>query len=142
MGVSPFSLLGSGSNFFRSNEAKPLISISFMILSTICFVAVTVVVKFNGPVVPAAEAAFLRYIAGLVIIAPFLWSSFRMGSKKDLNPAFSSFEIFSNYGLIRHGEMALKTVNFYGCKVMACSTKMLRVFMRDRYSFGILNSMA
>ena len=97
MGVSPFSLLGSGSNFFRSNEAKPLISIIFMILSTICFVAVTVVVKFNGPVVPAAEAAFLRYIAGLVIIAPFLWSSFRMGSKKDLNPAFSSFEMFSNW---------------------------------------------
>ena len=97
MGVSPFSLLGSGSNFFRSNEAKPLISIIFMILSTICFVAVTVVVKFNGPVVPAAEAAFLRYIAGLVIIAPFLWSSFRMGSKKDLSPAFSSFEIFSNW---------------------------------------------
>ena len=97
MGVSPFSLWGSGSNFFRSNEAKPLISIIFMILSTICFVAVTVVVKFNGPVVPAAEAAFLRYIAGLVIIAPFLWSSFRMGSKNDLNPTFSSVEIFSNW---------------------------------------------
>ena len=97
MGVSPFSLLGSGSNFFRSNEAKPLISIIFMILSTICFVAVTVVVKFNGPVVPAAEAAFLRYIAGLVIIAPFLWSHFRMGGKKDLSPVFSSVEIFSNW---------------------------------------------
>ena len=97
MGVSPFSLLGSGSNFFRSNEAKPLISIIFMILSTFCFVAVTVVVKFNGPVVPAAEAAFLRYIAGLVIIAPFLWSHFRMGGKKDLSPVFSSVEIFSNW---------------------------------------------
>ena len=68
-----------------------------MILSTICFVAVTVVVKFNGPVVPAAEAAFLRYIAGLVIIAPFLWSHFRMGGKKDLSPVFSSVEIFSNW---------------------------------------------
>ena len=55
-----------------------------MILSTICFVAVTVIVKFNGPVVPAAEAAFLRYLAGLIMFVPFFYMTF-FGFRDDVN---------------------------------------------------------
>ena len=73
MGISPFSILGSGSYLSPSKTVKPILSIAFMIFSTLCFVAVTVIVKLNGPVVPASEAAFLRYVAGLVMFIPFFY---------------------------------------------------------------------
>jgi drug/metabolite transporter (DMT)-like permease len=43
-----------------------------MLVSGVLFVGVNAVVKHVGSAVPPAEAAFLRYLFGLVLIAPFL----------------------------------------------------------------------
>ncbi|TDK41428.1 DMT family transporter [Antarcticimicrobium luteum] len=43
-----------------------------MLFTGLCFVAVTALVKFLGPRIPAAEAAFLRYALGLVFLLPML----------------------------------------------------------------------
>lgn len=42
-----------------------------MIASGVCFIAVTAIIKHAGQAVPAAEAAFLRYLMGLVFLLPF-----------------------------------------------------------------------
>ena len=51
---------------------KPLSGIFWMLVTGLCFVAVTALVKYMGPRVPPAEAAFLRYILGLVFLLPML----------------------------------------------------------------------
>lgn len=43
-----------------------------MLVTGLCFVAVTALVKIMGPRVPAPQAAFLRYLLGLVFILPML----------------------------------------------------------------------
>ena len=49
---------------------NPLAGILWMFLTGLCFVAVNVIVKHVGGAVPAPEAAFLRFVAGLVFLAP------------------------------------------------------------------------
>ncbi len=43
-----------------------------MLVTGVNFVAVTALVKYLGPRVPAAEAAFLRYLLGLVFLIPMI----------------------------------------------------------------------
>lgn len=45
-----------------------------MFVTGMCFVAVTALVKYMGPGVPPAEAAFIRYAIGLVFVLPVLRS--------------------------------------------------------------------
>jgi len=52
--------------------ARPVAGILWMLLTGLCFVAVTALVKFLGPRIPAPEAAFLRYSLGLVFLLPML----------------------------------------------------------------------
>ncbi len=47
-----------------------------MVVTGLLFVLVTALVKYLGPRIPAAEAAFLRYALGLVLLIPML-KSFR-----------------------------------------------------------------
>lgn len=51
---------------------RPLAGILWMILTGLCFVAVTAIVKHLGDAVPAAEGAFLRYVLGLVFLLPMI----------------------------------------------------------------------
>ena len=51
---------------------RPLQGILWMIATGLCFVAVTAVVKHAAQDIPAAEAAFLRYLLGLVFLLPAL----------------------------------------------------------------------
>ncbi len=51
---------------------RALIAIGWMALTGLCFVAVTGIVRWLGPAVPAPEAAFLRYLFGFVMLLPFL----------------------------------------------------------------------
>ena len=46
--------------------------ILWMVLSGLCFVAVTAVVKHAAQDMPAAQAAFLRYLLGLVFLLPLV----------------------------------------------------------------------
>jgi drug/metabolite transporter (DMT)-like permease len=55
----------------NSNE-NPVKGVIWMLVTGLCFVAVTALVKFLGPRVPPAEAAFLRYLLGLVFLLPMI----------------------------------------------------------------------
>lgn len=54
--------------------SRPIQGILWMMSTGLCFIAVTAVVKHAGQDLPAAEAAFLRYLLGLVFLLPFLRS--------------------------------------------------------------------
>lgn len=49
---------------------RPLTGIFWMLVTGFCFLAVTALVKYMGPRLPAAEAAFIRYAMGLVVLLP------------------------------------------------------------------------
>ena len=50
--------------------SRPVAGIAWMIFTGFCFVTVTALVKTLGGRIPAAEAAFLRYLLGLVFLIP------------------------------------------------------------------------
>lgn len=51
---------------------RPVAGILWMLVTGANFVAVTAIVKYVGSSLPAAEAAFLRYLLGLVFLIPML----------------------------------------------------------------------
>lgn len=52
--------------------SSPGVGILWMLVTGLCFVAVTAIVKHVGGRIPPVEAAFLRYLLGLVFILPML----------------------------------------------------------------------
>ena len=59
--------------------ARPVAGIVWMLITGAQFVAVTAVVKHVGSAIPAPQAAFLRYLIGLVFFLPFLGAMWRAG---------------------------------------------------------------
>lgn len=55
-----------------AQASKPVLGIFWMVMTGLCFVAVTALVKHVGDAIPAAEAAFLRYVLGLVFLVPMI----------------------------------------------------------------------
>lgn len=51
---------------------KPLVGAAWMLLTGLCFVAVTALVKHGAQNLPAAQSAFLRYLLGLVFLIPMI----------------------------------------------------------------------
>ena len=51
---------------------NPLMGVLWMFVTGACFVAVTAIVKYIGSDVPPAQAAFLRYVLGLVFLIPMI----------------------------------------------------------------------
>ena len=49
---------------------RPLVGVSWMIVSGLMFVATTATVKYVGDRLPAAQMSFLRYLTGLVFVLP------------------------------------------------------------------------
>lgn len=49
---------------------RPVVGIFWMLITGLCFVSVTALVKIMGPRLPSAEAAFLRYGLGLIFLLP------------------------------------------------------------------------
>jgi drug/metabolite transporter (DMT)-like permease len=60
----------------QTHAQNPLAGIFWMFVTGLLFVAVTALVKYMGPRIPPAEAAFIRYAVGLVFILPMI-STFR-----------------------------------------------------------------
>lgn len=52
--------------------SRPLMGIFWMLVTGVFFIMVTALVKWMGPRLPAAEAAFIRYALGLVFLLPTL----------------------------------------------------------------------
>lgn len=48
-----------------------------MFVTGLCFVCVTVIVRYIGPRIPAAESAFIRYLAGTVLLIPVYYRIYR-----------------------------------------------------------------
>ena len=53
-----------------------------MLLTGVCFVAVMVTVKFLSKELPTIQAAFFRYLFGLIIILPLIGFQFKKKDKK------------------------------------------------------------
>lgn len=51
---------------------NPLKGVFWMVMTGLCFVAVTALVKYLGDRIPPAESAFLRYLLGLVFLIPMI----------------------------------------------------------------------
>ena len=56
----------------KLNPSRHRAGIFWMFVTGLCFVAVTALVKHMGSRVPPAEAAFLRYLLGLIFLLPML----------------------------------------------------------------------
>ncbi len=59
--------------------SRPLAGILWMLVSGLCFVAVTGIVRYLGTDLPAAQSAFLRFAWGALFLAPTLWPILRAG---------------------------------------------------------------
>ena len=79
-----------------SIHSNPMHGIFWMLVTGVCFVAVTALVKYMGQSVPPAQAAFLRYVLGLVFLLPFASSLLRA------RPTRRQWVLFSTRGLC-HG---------------------------------------
>ncbi len=55
-----------------AEQNRPLAGVFWMVLTGLCFVAVTAIVKHVGDDIPAAQSAFLRYALGLVFLLPMI----------------------------------------------------------------------
>lgn len=56
----------------KTIQSSPVMGVFWMVVTGILFVLVTVLVKYLGPRIPAAESAFLRYALGLVLLIPMI----------------------------------------------------------------------
>ncbi len=55
-----------------SEPHSPALGIFWMLVTGVCFIMVTALVKIMGPRIPPGEAAFIRYAMGLVFVLPTL----------------------------------------------------------------------
>ena len=60
------------SNTSESPSQSPVLGVFWMLVTGLLFVAVTGVVRYVGTELPAAQAAFLRYVLGLVFLIPMI----------------------------------------------------------------------
>jgi drug/metabolite transporter (DMT)-like permease len=56
----------------KTNATQPVAGIFWMLVTGLCFIAVTALVKYMGTSLPSAQMAFLRYLLGLVFLLPAL----------------------------------------------------------------------
>jgi len=52
--------------------SRPVAGILWMLVTGLCFVTVTALVKFMGVGIPPAESAFLRYVIGSLFLLPIV----------------------------------------------------------------------
>jgi drug/metabolite transporter (DMT)-like permease len=72
---------------------RPLTGIFWMLVTGVCFIMVTALVKTMGPRLPPGEAAFIRYAMGLVFLLPSL------GALRDAHLTKRQWTLFSIRGL-------------------------------------------
>ena len=72
-----------------------------MLITGMCFVAVTALVKFLGDRLPPAEMAFLRYLLGLVFLLPML------GSMRRTHISTRMWGLFAARGVVHSGAVIL-----------------------------------
>ncbi|MFV0387098.1 DMT family transporter [Paracoccus sp. (in: a-proteobacteria)] len=58
---------------------RDLIGIGWMLLTGLSFVAVNGIVRGLGGALPAPQAAFIRFLFGLILLLPVIWPALRQG---------------------------------------------------------------
>ncbi len=58
---------------------RPVVGFAWMVVTGLCFAAVTGIVKHVGQTLPAPQVVFLRYLLGLVFLIPMLPAMWRAG---------------------------------------------------------------
>lgn len=81
--------------------SRPLVGIAWMLVTGLCFVAVTALVKYLGHRVPPAESAFLRYLMGLIFFLPALRPLL------SVKPTRRQWVLFGTRGLFHAGAVIL-----------------------------------
>lgn len=89
-----------GSVSAMTQAQNPVAGVIWMLLTGLNFVAVTAIVKHVGSAVPAAEAAFLRYVLGLVFLIPMLGPLMRAGLSRKAVIMFSWRGLVHSLGVI------------------------------------------
>ncbi|WP_187429255.1 Riboflavin transporter [Roseobacter fucihabitans] len=93
--------------------SRPIAGIFWMLMTGLCFVAVTALVKYIGPRLPPVEMAFLRYLLGLVFLLPVL------GSLRAAHLTRRQWGFFTLRGVV------------HGCGVMLWFYAMVRIPIAD-----------
>ncbi len=83
-----------------SNTNRPVIGVLWMLTTGLCFVGVTALVKVLDGQVPAAEAAFLRYLMGLVFLIPVVGALKRTRLSRDALVWFSVRGVAHTLGVV------------------------------------------
>ncbi|MGR3622901.1 DMT family transporter [Pseudophaeobacter sp.] len=83
------------------SRVSPLAGVFWMLVTGLCFVAVTALVKFLGHRVPPAQSAFLRYLLGLVFLLPMIGTLRRA----QLTPKL--WALFAGRGIVHSGGVIL-----------------------------------
>ena len=81
-------------------KSQNLTGIFWMVVTGICFLGVTALVKFMGTRIPAAEAAFLRYSLGLVLLLPMLKDFFHNLPNRKLSILFAARGVVHTVGVV------------------------------------------
>ena len=81
-------------------RSQNLNGVFWMILTGICFLGVTALVKFMGTRIPAAEAAFLRYALGLVLLLPMLKDFSQNLPNRKLSILFAARGVVHTVGVV------------------------------------------
>ncbi len=61
------------------DQSRPVAGILWMLVTGLCFVVVTGVVRHLGTGLPAAQSAFIRFLYGILFLAPTLLPALRRG---------------------------------------------------------------
>lgn len=69
--------------------ARPVTEVLWMLLSGMCLVAVTGIVRYVGTDLPAAQAAFIRFTFGVLLLASALLALLRAGLPPGTLPLFA-----------------------------------------------------
>ncbi|WP_255354092.1 DMT family transporter [Phaeobacter sp. CECT 5382] len=85
----------------QPRQDNPLRGAFWMLVTGLCFVAVTALVKFLGHRIPPAQSAFLRYLLGLVFLIPMAGALRRV----QLTPRL--WLLFAGRGVVHSGGVIL-----------------------------------
>ncbi|MEM1352213.1 MAG: DMT family transporter [Pseudomonadota bacterium] len=77
-------------------SSQPVVGIFWMLVTGLCFIAVTALVKYMGTGLPAAQMAFLRYLLGLVFLLPVI------GALRETRLTARQWKLFAFRGIV-HG---------------------------------------
>ena len=62
-----------------NTTSRDLVGIGWMLVTGLCFVAVNTIVRGLDGALPAAQAAFIRFVIGVVFLIPIVWPALRRG---------------------------------------------------------------